>query len=226
MRKVLAVVWLLMFGTAAWAEDVPAILARMDKAAPGFHAMSADIQMLTWTKVIDDKIVEDGTLKMQRLKDGAVRAVIDFSGQKDSAREIGFLGKVIRIYYPGLNVYQDYEVGKNSDVLNQFLLLGFGSSGHDLAQNYDITPEGTEKVAGVQTTKLLLIPKDPKVKERLARIEMWIPEGQASPVQQQFYEPDPPGNYRKVTYSNMKVNPSIKGNLEMKMQSGAQKRTS
>ena len=163
------------------------ILARMDAAAPGFHGMSADIEMLTWTKVIDDKIVENGTLRMQRGKNNSVRAVIDFSGQKDSAREIGFLGKVIRIYYPNLNVYQDYDMGKNSDVLNQFLLLGFGSSGHELAQNYDVKADGVEKVAGVTTTKLLLVPKDPKAREHLSKIAMWIPEGESNPIQQQFF---------------------------------------
>jgi outer membrane lipoprotein-sorting protein len=224
MRHFIALLCLLAFGAQVKAEDMAAILSRMDAAAPGFHAMSANIQMLTFTKVIDDKIVENGTLRMQRGKNASVRAVIDFSGQKDAAREIGFLGKVIRIYYPNLNVYQDYEVGKNSDVLNQFLLLGFGSSGHELAQNYDITPEGMEKVAGVNTTKLLLMPKDPKVKERLSKIEMWFPEGAANPIQQQFYEPT--GNYRRVTYSDIKVNPPIKGSLEMKLQPGAQKRSS
>ncbi len=51
-------------------------------------------------------------------------------------------------------------MGKNGNVLNQFLLLGFGSSGKELSANYTITSEGTEKVGSADTTKLLLDPKD------------------------------------------------------------------
>jgi outer membrane lipoprotein-sorting protein len=204
------------------AESVESILSRMDKAAPNFRAMSADVHMITYTAIISDKTDETGTLKMQR-KEGAVRAIIDFSGQNDS-REIAFLGNIIRMYYPKLNMVQDYDVGKNSDVLNQFLLLGFGSSGKELAQSYEISAAGTENVAGVETTKLLLLPKSPGVKERLSKIEMWIPANAAYPIQQQFYEPS--GNYRQVTYSNVKLNPSIKGNLELKLPSGVKRRSS
>lgn len=192
----------------------------MDQAAPRFRAMSADVQMTTYTAIIGDKTVEDGTLKMQRLKSGEVRAIIDFSHQTD-AREIAFLGKIIRIYYPNLKTYQDYDVGKNTDILNQFLLLGFGSSGKELARSYTITQDGTEKIAGQDTTKLLLVPNDPKVKDRLSKIEMWIPNDAAYPVQQQFFEPS--GNYRIVTYLNIKINPQMKGTLELKLPSGAKK---
>jgi outer membrane lipoprotein-sorting protein len=160
---------------------------------------------------------------MQRLKSGEVRAVIDFSAQQD-ARVIAFLGKIVRIYYPKLKAYQDYAVGKNTDVLNQFLLLGFGSSGRQLAQSYQISMEGTEKVAGKDTTRLLLVPNDPKVKEHLAKIEMWVPNDVAYPIQQQFFEPS--GNYRIVTYTNVKINPSMHGVLELKMPSDVKKQGS
>jgi outer membrane lipoprotein-sorting protein len=109
-------------------------------------------------------------------------------------------------------------------VLNQFLLLGFGSSGRELAQSYQISLEGTEKVAGKDTTKLLLVPKDPKVKEHLTKIEMWVPNEAAYPIQQQFYEPS--GNYRVVSYSNVRINPSMHGILELKMPGDVKKQGS
>jgi len=137
------------------------------------HIVSADIQMVTYTAIIGDTTQETGTFKMQR-KGSVFRAIIDFSGQND-AREIAFLGNIIRMYYPKLKMYQDYDVGKNGDVLNQFLLLGFGSSGKELAQSYEISAAGTEKVSGTDTTKLLLLPKSAGVKEHLSKIEMWIP---------------------------------------------------
>lgn len=220
MRKLLTALCLSACAAGAYAQSVDAVLTRMDQAAPRFRAMQSDVQMTTYTAIIGDKTVEHGTLKMQRLKPGEVRAIIDFSNQTD-AREIAFLGKIIRIYYPNLKTYQDYDVGKNTDILNQFLLLGFGSSGKELSQSYAITQDGTEKVAGQDTTKLLLVPNDPKVKERLSKIEMWVPNDAAYPIQQQFFEPS--GNYRIVTYSNVKINPPMKGTLELKLPSGAKK---
>ena len=223
MKTLLPICCALAVAMVVRAESVESILSRMDKAAPQFRGVTADVRMVTYTAIISDKTEESGVLKMQR-KTGAVRAIIDFSGQSD-AREIAFLGNVVSIYYPNLKMVQDYDVGKNSDVLNQYLLLGFGSSGKELAQAYDISVQSTENVAGVNATKLLLLPKNDSVKTRLSKIEMWIPGGDAAyPIQQQFYEPS--GNYRQVTYGNVKLNPSIKGNLELKLPSGVKRRSS
>jgi outer membrane lipoprotein-sorting protein len=222
MKNLVLAVCLFALGSGLRAETVDAILARMDQAAPNFHGMSADVLMITYTAILSDKTIEKGTLKMQRLKGNEVRAIIDFSAQTD-ARVIAFLGKIVRIYYPKLKTYQDFEVGKNAQVLNQYLLLGFGSSGKDLARSYEITAEGIEDVGGQTTTKLLLVPKDPKVKERLTKVEVWIPKDAAYPVQQQFYEPS--GNYRKVTYSNIQLNPPMTGTLELKLPPGVTKQS-
>jgi outer membrane lipoprotein-sorting protein len=206
------------------AENVDAILGRMDQAAPGFHALTANVKMDTFTALLSDHTIENGTLQMQRPRPSDVRAIIEFKGSSD-ARTIAFLGKSVRIYYPKLNTYQDYDLGKNSQVLNQYLLLGFGSSGKELAQSYTITSEGQEKVADRSATKLLLIPKDLKVKEHLSKAEIWVPEDAPYPVQQQFYEPSdmPPGNSRKVTYSDIVLNPELRGTLELKLPPGAKK---
>lgn len=203
-------------------ENVASILARMDAAAPSFHGVSADLRMITHTAILNDDTVENGTLIMQRRSARDVRAIIDFTKQPDS-REMAFVGKNVTIYYPKLLQYTEYDVGKDSNVLNQFLLLGFGSSGRELAQNYTVTLQGAENVSGQDTAKLLLVPVDPKAFQYLAKIEMWIPNGEAYPIQQQFYEPS--GNYRKVTYSNIKLNPPIKGSLELKLPPGAQKQS-
>ena len=221
MQKIIAVFCASVFCVSIFAATLKAdpaldaILARMDQAAPNFHAMSANVSMIEYQKILDDRTTDTGTLKMQR-KGKNVRAVVSFPD-----RMIGFLGDIVRIYFSNTQSYQDYKIGQNSDVLNQFLLLGFGSSGRELAQAYDITLGGTENVAGQNVTKLVLIPKDSKVKERLSKIDVWIPSDAANPVQQQFYEPS--GNWRKVTYSDIVVNPSMPGTLEMKLPQGAKK---
>jgi outer membrane lipoprotein-sorting protein len=218
MKKLL--LGLCFLGCAALrAETVDDVLARMDREAPNFHAISADVKMVEFTSVLNDTTTEAGTLQMQRRKPGEVRAIINFP----ASREIAFFGKKLIVYYPKLKTYQEFDLGKDSNVLNEYLLLGFGSSGKELAQSYTITSQGSEKVAEKDTTKLLLLPKDRTVQQRLQKIEMWVPVDAAYPVQQQFYEPS--GNYRKVTYSAIIVNPPIPGNLELKLPSGTKRQS-
>ena len=222
MKNLLLGLCVLAAGHVVQAQNVNDILARMDTAAPSFHAIAADVRMLTYTAILSDTTTEDGTLKMQRLNSGDVRAIIDFSQQTD-ARVIAFLGKIVRIYYPKLHEYQDYDIGKNSNMVNQFLLLGFGSSGRELAQSYNITFAGSEKVAGQDTSKLLLIPKDRKVLEHLKQAQVWIPNDAAYPVQQQFDEPS--GNYRRATYTNIQLNPPIQGILALQLPPGTKRQS-
>jgi outer membrane lipoprotein-sorting protein len=223
MKIPLVVLCALLAGVNLPAEDAKTILARMDEASQTFKAVFADVQMVTFTKVINDTTTENGTLETQRQKDKGTRAVINFSGQSD-ARVISFFGSTVRIYYPKLKLYQDYSVGQSSDVLNQYLLLGFGSSGKELTESYDVTGAGEETVAGLQTTKLVLIPKAAKVRETLTKIEVWIPQGMAYPVQQKFFKPS--GDYFTTRYSNIKLNPPIKGKLEYGMPAGTKKQGS
>ncbi len=219
MRYLIPALCLLASLGTSRADTVESILARMDQAAPAFHGVTADVSMIEFTKVLGDQTTETGTLQMQKEKN-QVRAIIDFKGQND-ARTIALFGKTVRIFYPNMNGYQDYDIGNMGQLANQLLLLGFGSSGKELASSYTISVEGQENVTGRDTTKLLLAPKDPAVKQRLDKIELWIPADAAYPLQQQFYEPS--GNWRKVTYTNIHLTSPSKKPLELKLPSGAKK---
>lgn len=204
---------------ALQAQSLNDVLSRMDKAAPLFHALSANVEMVEYNALLSSTTRQTGNLQMQRLKAGNVRAILTFDGGEGDARTIGFLGKKLEVYYPKLNAYQVFEIGKDSGVVNQYLLLGFGSSGTELAQSYNIKFQGPEKVAGRDTSKLELTPKDSAVQQKLQKVLMWVPNDGANPVQQQFYEPS--GNYRKLTYTGITVNPQIKGTLDLHLPSGA-----
>lgn len=190
----------------------------MDKAAPAFKAMTADLKMVTYTKILDDKTTETGTVTVQRVKKNDTRAFIQFS---EDARNITLQGQKVVIYYPNLNQYQEFDLGKTVNV-NQFLLLGFGSSGKELSQSYEVKSLGTEKVEGVETTKLLLLPKDSKTQERLKTVEIWVPNDSANPIQQQFDEPS--GNYRRVIYTHINLNPHLQQDIRLAIPAGATKK--
>ena len=204
------------------ADSLSDVLARMDKAAPNFHGMKANVSMLTYTQVIDDKAVETGTLEMQRLRHGDVRAVMELSSNGQSRRTLSFSGNTVLMYFADSNTYQDYDLKKSGSLINSYLLLGFGSSGTELSNNYEISYLGEESVDQVKASKLQLIPKEKSVLEHLTKVYIWIPVDGANPVQQQFFEPS--GNYRKVTYSDIQVNPPFaKSGLEFKLPKGAKR---
>ncbi|MCU1291246.1 MAG: outer rane lipoproteinsorting protein, partial [Bryobacterales bacterium] len=64
-------------------------------------------------------------------------------------------------------------------------------------------------------------PDDPGFLERLTIVELWIQDNGYNPIQQMFYEPS--GNYRKITYSDIRLNPIINGTLELKVPKDAKK---
>src|SRR5207302_7035008 len=87
-----------------------------------------------------------------------------------------------------------HPVGTSKSEIEAYLVLGFGGSGEDLTKAFEVTYEGPEKIGNVNTAKLQLVPKSPKVKNTFARIFLWIDLQRGISVQQQFFEPQ--GDYR------------------------------
>jgi outer membrane lipoprotein-sorting protein len=224
VKPVLLVLCTLACTSHVFGESLESILARMDQSAPNFHGATAKLVLVNYTAILGDTTTERGTLTMQRLKPTDVRAIIDFSALPENARIVSFQGKTLKIYYPNTREVQEYAVGKNADVLNQFLLLGFGSSGKDLQANYVITEKGSETIAGRNTTRLQLIPKDAELKSKLSEVELWIPADATYPLQQKFSESKASGNYRQVTYSDVQINPEMKTPLEFKVPANTAKK--
>jgi outer membrane lipoprotein-sorting protein len=184
------------------AETLAAIEARMDQAAPDFKTVSAKLKKASFTKVINETTSENGTILIKRLKADDIRVKLEFIGA--DARTALFHDHTYEVLLPKLKVVQEYDLGKYRSLVDQFMLLGFGTSGKSLVQNYDIKVVKQEELAGQQTTRLELIPKSKEAREHLSKVEMWIPEGQSYPVQQKLHFPS--GNYDTVTYTDLKLN--------------------
>jgi outer membrane lipoprotein-sorting protein len=186
------------------ADSLPQVLGKLDASADSFQSMSAKVRKLSHTQVIDDNTEESGTMLLKKLKPRGLQALIDFT--KPDPRTIAFGGTKAEIYYPKLKLVQEYDLSKYSDIVAQFLLVGFGTSGKELAANYDIKVSGEESVAGVPTTRLDLFPKTEARREKLKLLQLWIAGG-GYPVQQKFLQPS--GDYTVFTYSDVKVNPPL-----------------
>jgi outer membrane lipoprotein-sorting protein len=209
IRILLAFALSMSAGTAS-AETLNAVLSRLDRGAAKFHSMTADVQMTSYTAILDDSSTETGSLQMERTKKGT-EAIVEFTGAQDQ-RTIGFFNQTVQLYLPKTKLLQIYRLGKKSNFLDQYLLLGFGSSGQDLQKAYFVQVAGSDVVNGQPATKLKLVPKEKKVQETLSQVDIWIPEDSEFPVQQKFYNPN--GNYRLAVYSNFKLNPPL-GELKL-----------
>jgi outer membrane lipoprotein-sorting protein len=195
----------LCWGAPAADSSVAATLARMDEAAAKFKGLQADMQKISHTAVINEDSVDVGTIAVKRLKPYDIRVRIDF--QSPNPRQVAIAGVKGAMYYPGINTVQEYDLGKSRSLVEQFMLLGFGSNSKDLESAYSIRLGGPETVAGQKTTRLELIPKSPDVLVHLKSVDLWISDAMSIAVQQKFYEPG--GDYLLTTYTNIKLVPNL-----------------
>ena len=193
----------------------------MDKAASEFKTMTANVTNVTHTDVINEDDTETGTVAMKKLQAGEVQALIEFL--TPDKRTISFEKRRVRIYQPKIKTVQEWDLGKYGEQLDQFFMIGFGTSGTSLAKDYAMTVLGTETLKGaedVKTIRLQLIPKAGEVREHVKQLELWIPEvGDPYPVREKISLTS--GDFRLVTYSNLKSNVSLPpGALQLKLPAG------
>jgi outer membrane lipoprotein-sorting protein len=186
----------------------PSIQARMDKAASEFKAMTASGTYVTHTDVLDENSTEKGTMVMKKVQAGEVQGLINFlSADK---RTYSFEKDKFRIYLPKVNTIQEWNLGKYAEQIDQLLMIGFGTSGTALAKDYDVRVFGPETVKGLEGKpfRVLFIPKAAEAKEHIKQLELWIPEsGAPYPLQEKISAPS--GDYRLITYSDIKINPVL-----------------
>jgi outer membrane lipoprotein-sorting protein len=186
---------------AAPAEE-QVVRAKMDAAAAGFRSMSGKIVKVTHTAVINDDGKESGTIWLKRLDPHDIRLLVEIA--EPDPKSYALKEKKAEVYYPKIQTVQEYNLGKQGQLLDQFLLLGFGTPTRELLKVYSLSVVGEETVAGQKTARVQLIPKSPKVLQYLTKAELWISLSDGHTVQQKFYEPS--GDYRQATYSEVKWN--------------------
>jgi outer membrane lipoprotein-sorting protein len=199
-----AIALLLVPARAALASgDLESVLRKLDTAAANFHSTTADFEFDSeQTDPIPDKDVQKGTVYYER-KGSAFQIGIHI-------REVN--GKVVpKIITVSRGVFKLFErmidqVTTSTKVSKYegYLGLGFGASGKDLANKWDIKYEGSEKINGVETEKLELVAKDPSVLKLFPKVTIWIDPEHAVTLKQVFDEG--PGQSRTCLYSNIKVN--------------------
>jgi outer membrane lipoprotein-sorting protein len=210
-RSTIAVVGIVGIAMSASARPKPAgdqeaVLDRVDRAGAAFRGMSAHLRRLSHTAVINEDNVDSGTILLKRAHRRDLRMLIDLT--EPDPRTVAFQGHTLEIYYPKAATVQEIDVGNGKDraLLEQFFLLGFGTSRAELQASYNLRLVGPDTLGGQKTEILELIPKSKEVLQHLTKLEMWVAEN-GYPVQQKFYLKG--ADYQLATYSDMKINPDL-----------------
>lgn len=189
------------------AGDLKATLAKLDAAAARFHTSSADFEFDSiQTDPVPDKDVQTGVVYYKRSGSGFQMGVhIDnVNGQKILKTIVCCEGGSVKLYEQKLN--QVTVLGKLSQYESWFM-LGFGASGKELAEKWNITDDGPEMVNGIKAEKLEMIPKDPAVRRNIPKVTLWMDLERGVSVKQLFDEG--PGQYRVAVYVNIRMNHSL-----------------
>ena len=205
LRKLWCSLLLLSLPALGASIDLDTVLAHMDKAAISFRSSQANISRLKYTKIVDDKDIESGMIYVLKNKKKTL-LLIEFTDPYPYFLAVN--GNKAEIYRPRIATVEEYDLSNSREMFEQVFLLGFGTTGKYLRENYELKLEGEETAAGKATVKLELIPKSEKMLKYFPRLEMWISTGTWQVVQQRFDQPSA-GDYRVFTYTNVAVNPKL-----------------
>jgi outer membrane lipoprotein-sorting protein len=203
----LLVILLVPGRTAFAAGDLKSTLAKLDAAAANFHTTTADFEFDSiQTEPVYDKDVQKGVVYYKRGETAFQMGVHinDVNGQKVLKTIVCCENGTVQLYEQKLN--QITSLSKLRQYQSWFM-LGFGASGKDLADKWNITDDGQETLDGVATEKLEMIPKDPAIRKNVPKVTLWMDLGRGVSLKQIFDEGE--GQSRVCLYSNFKMNQGL-----------------
>jgi outer membrane lipoprotein-sorting protein len=204
LRAFLVLIWsgISIFAPAAPSLSLDDVLKQMDREQGQFQSLTASIERTKVTVVVNDHSTESGQIEVRR--DGKMRIDLTSPDQKTILRD----GDHIYVYTPKIRRVEEYDLGKRRDLIDQLLLLGFGTSGDSVKKSYLITLQGEDSLNGQRVVHLELTPRADDVRKQISKIELWLNEGNWLPAQQQLFETGS-GDYSIIRYSNVARNVPI-----------------
>ena len=187
-------------GKSSWTLE--SILKQLDEESKSFRSLTANIERVKVTVVVNDRSVETGAISLR--KDDKMLIELNPPDSRTVLRN----GDKLFIFQPKLKRVEEYDLGKHRGQLDQFMLLGFGSDGDDLKKHYLVTFQGELLLDQKKVVLLELTPKDAKVRSQISKIHLWLDLANWLPVQQRFYETGS-GDHFTIHYTNVMRNPRI-----------------
>jgi len=205
-----AVVWL----ASAWAQEpakaeasaeLQLVLNKVDQTAAAFRTAQASFVWDQYQKVVDETDTQKGTVYFRRAGND-IQMAADIS-EPTPPKYLLFTDGKVDLYQPKIDQITRYNTGKDRAVVESFLVLGFGGSGRDMLKSFEVSYLRNEKVDGIDTAKLELVPKSQKVRNTADHIWLWIDTARGVSVQQKFFSPS--GDNRLSKYSDIQLNQKI-----------------
>jgi len=195
---------------AAPQEDLNSVLRRLDAAAAGFHSTSADFEFdAVQTDPVYNKDIDKGTVYYKRSgKAFQMAAHIREENGKPVPKVLIFSDGKFTLYEKLTDEVHVRDAAK----YESYLLLGFGASGTELADKWEIKYLGSETLkdgkTAIATEKLELLAKDPDVRKLFPKVTIWVDPARAVSLMQVFDEGQ--GQNRTCFYFNIKVNQRLR----------------
>lgn len=213
----LSLLCLLVLG--ARAETLAELLTRMDQAAVGFTGMTANLKQVDHTEILGENETESAGVRLKHTRNGLV-ALLEFA--EPNRRIVSLHERVVEVFIPKSKTVQIYDVGKFGQQLDQFILIGFGTSGKDLQHNFTLKLVGPSTVGDKKTTQIQLIPKTKEAADLFKSADLWIATDGVYPVQEKIHKNAQ--DYILINYTDVKLNaPLTDKELELKLPSGVKK---
>lgn len=204
----IGVLWLTLLSSLAAQEQQAAkldsVLQKMDDAAAHFQTAQADFVFKQYQKVVDEFDTQTGTV-YYRKSGQEIEMMAEF--KEPDRKFVLYKDGKLQVYQPKIEQVMEYSAGANRELVESFLVLGFGGSGQDLKKRFDISYQGEEKIDNIPTAQLLLIPKDAKTRSNFPRIILWIDLSNGISVQQKLIQTQE--DYRLAKYSAINLKAKI-----------------
>jgi outer membrane lipoprotein-sorting protein len=187
-------------------EKLEKVLRQLDEAAKNFHSCAADFEYDTvQTDPVPDTDKQKGTIYYERA-DSRFRMAAHIKEHN---------GKPYNTIYTYTNgQFQLFEGASNqvtriakASQFESYMILGFGASGKELEDKWEVTDKGIEVLDGVKTEKLELIARDPAVRKTVPKVTIWVDIARGVSLKQLFEETG--GEFRVSVYFNFKVNEKL-----------------
>jgi outer membrane lipoprotein-sorting protein len=192
------------FGEPQAGDSLEATFSRMDQAAATFKGLTADIRQQSHTEVVDKDDVQEGNIAVKRVKPKDTRIRINFTKPEVKVYAIG--GGKFWSFVPKTQEAQEADLGNSKDIVNQFMLLAFGSNSSELRAAYSVKLGGPGLLNGEKVTRLEMVPKSEEILKHVKRCDMWI-SVKGMTLQQKFFEAG--GDYVLATYSHLTLVPNL-----------------
>jgi outer membrane lipoprotein-sorting protein len=185
-------------------NELQRVLSQMDQTAASFRTAQAGFVWDQYQKVVDDHDVQKGTVYFRRTGN-EIQMAADI--REPALKYVIFSEGKVQFYQPSIDQVTTFNTSKDRGAVESFMVLGFGGSGKDMLKSFDVKYIDAEKLNGIDTAKLELVPKSVKGRNMFDHIWLWVDTSRGVSVQQQLFEPS--GDYRVAKYSDIQLNQKI-----------------